>query len=132
MKSAITISLVPEAATGPFVFHCHGGAGLELTDACRRAAELGFDGVEIIAAAAREASAACRAHGSSLAKLTLQFSLANPDIATTVAGSAKLANIHSWAEWAAESIDEQVLSDVQAIFAAVTNIGHSEGLPENN
>jgi len=50
MKSAITISLVPEAATGPFVFHCHGGAGLELTDACRRAAELGFDAVEIFAA----------------------------------------------------------------------------------
>jgi len=87
---------------------------------------------ERVKAAAREASAACRAHGSSLAKLALQFSLANPDIATTVAGSANPANIHSWAEWAAEPIDEQVLSEVQAIFAAVKNIGHPEGLPENN
>ena len=43
MKSAITISLVPELAGGPFVFF----EGLEL--GCLRAAELGFDAVEILA-----------------------------------------------------------------------------------
>lgn len=41
MKSAITISLIPEARGGPFVFW----DGLE--DGCLRAAELGFDAVEI-------------------------------------------------------------------------------------
>ncbi len=41
MRSAITICLVPEAKAGPFVFH--GG----LADGCARAAELGFDAVEI-------------------------------------------------------------------------------------
>jgi sugar phosphate isomerase/epimerase len=41
MQSAITVSLVPEARLGPFVFH----AGLE--DACLQAAELGFDAIEI-------------------------------------------------------------------------------------
>lgn len=41
MRSAVTVSLVSEARGGPFVFW----DGLE--DACRRAAELGFDAVEI-------------------------------------------------------------------------------------
>lgn len=41
MQSAITVSLVEEARQGPFVFH----AGLE--DAARRAADLGFDALEI-------------------------------------------------------------------------------------
>jgi sugar phosphate isomerase/epimerase len=41
MKSAVTVSLVPEAMNGPFVFH----DGLE--EGCRRASALGFDAVEI-------------------------------------------------------------------------------------
>ena len=41
MRSAITVSLVPQAKGGPFVFW----AGLE--DACAQAAALGFDAVEI-------------------------------------------------------------------------------------
>ncbi|MGC1276065.1 MAG: sugar phosphate isomerase/epimerase family protein, partial [Planctomycetaceae bacterium] len=41
MKSAITISLVPEARGGPFVFWG------DLPTACRKAAALGFDAVEI-------------------------------------------------------------------------------------
>lgn len=53
MKSAVTISLVPEAARGPFVFHCgapQGLAGMPLAEAFERAAGLGFDAVEIFAA----------------------------------------------------------------------------------
>jgi sugar phosphate isomerase/epimerase len=46
MKSAITVSLVPEARSGPFVFH----DGLE--EGCRRASALGFDAVEIFPASA--------------------------------------------------------------------------------
>ena len=42
-KTAITVSLVPEAKGGPFVFW----DGLE--DAFRRASEMGFDGIEIFA-----------------------------------------------------------------------------------
>jgi L-galactose dehydrogenase len=49
-----------------------------------------------------------------------------------VAGSANPNNIRTWAKWAAEPIDMQLLAEVQAIFAAVKNIGHTEGLPENN
>jgi len=87
---------------------------------------------EEVKAAARHAAEICRARGSSIAKLALQFSIANPDIATTVAGSANPANVREWARWAAEPLDEELVRDVHAIFAPVKNIGHIEGLPENN
>jgi L-galactose dehydrogenase len=87
---------------------------------------------EEVKAAARRAVEACRARGSSLAKLALQFAIANPQIATTIAGSANPANVRAWAAWAAEPIDEELLAEVQAIFSPVKNIGHLEGLPENN
>jgi aryl-alcohol dehydrogenase-like predicted oxidoreductase len=67
-----------------------------------------------------------------IAKLALQFSLAHPDITTTVSGSANPNNIRNWAKWAAEPIDEELLHEVRAIFAPVKNLGHVEGLPENN
>jgi sugar phosphate isomerase/epimerase len=41
MKSAVTVSLVPEARGGPFVFWD------DLPAACRKAAELGFDAIEL-------------------------------------------------------------------------------------
>ena len=41
MKSAITVCLVPEARQGPFVFH------EGLADGCARAAEYGFDAIEV-------------------------------------------------------------------------------------
>ena len=43
VRSAVTVSLVPEARGGPFVFWD------DLPAACRKAAELGFDAVEIFA-----------------------------------------------------------------------------------
>lgn len=87
---------------------------------------------ENVKAAARKAAAHCQSKGVDIAKLALQFSLAHPNIATTVAGSANPQNIRNWAKWAAEPIDQQLLKEVQAIFAPVKNIGHQEGLPENN
>ena len=87
---------------------------------------------EAVKAAARAAAAVCRSRGTPLAKLALQFALANPAIATTIAGSASPRNVRGWAEWAAAPLDEELLRDVQAIFAPVKNIGHPEGLPENN
>ena len=87
---------------------------------------------ENVKAAARAAAAHCAQKGVDIAKLALQFSLAHPDIATTIAGSANPANIRQWAEWAAEPLDETLLREVRAIFAPVKNLGHVEGLPENN
>jgi L-galactose dehydrogenase len=87
---------------------------------------------ENVKAAARAAAAHCAAKGVDIAQLALQFSLQNPDIATTVSGSANPTNIRNWAKWAAEPIDQQLLAEVQAIFAPVKNLGHLEGLKENN
>ena len=87
---------------------------------------------EAVKAAARKAAVLCESRGVDIAKLALQFSIANPDIATTVSGSANPVNIRNWAKWAAEPLDEDLLREVQAIFAPVKNLGHLEGLPENN
>ena len=87
---------------------------------------------ESVKAAARTAAAYCTSQGSDIAKLALQFSCAHPDMATTVAGSANPANIRNWARWLEEPIDETLLKDVLAIFEPVKNLGHVEGLPENN
>ncbi len=46
MRSAVTISLTPQARSGPFVFH------EGLADGCAQAAALGFDAVEIFPPAA--------------------------------------------------------------------------------
>ena len=87
---------------------------------------------ENVKAAARAAAAHCASKGVDIAKLALQFSLANPEITTTVSGSANPKNICNWAKWAAEPIDQQLLAEVLAIFAPVKNLGHKEGLAENN
>ena len=87
---------------------------------------------ESVKAAARRAAEHCSKHGSDIAKLAIQFSCGHPDLATTVAGSANPDNIRNWARWLAEPIDEILLKDVLAIFEPVKNIGHPEGLKENN
>lgn len=82
--------------------------------------------------AARQAAELCQQHGFDIAQLALQFSCAHPDITTTIAGSANPKNIRQWADWIAQPIDQQLLADVTKIFQPVMNIGHQEGLPENN
>jgi L-galactose dehydrogenase len=87
---------------------------------------------EEVKAAARAAAKLCADRGVDIAQLALQFSCEHPGIATTVAGSANPANIRKWAEWLELPIDRELLADVLAIFAPVKNIGHIEGLAENN
>lgn len=87
---------------------------------------------EEVKAAARKAAAHCESKGVDIAKLALQFCLANSDITTTVSGSANPNNIRNWAKWAAEPLDTELLAEVLEIFKPVKNLGHLEGLPENN
>ncbi|RMF42620.1 MAG: aldo/keto reductase [Planctomycetota bacterium] len=82
--------------------------------------------------AARRAAEHCASKGVDIAKLALQFSLRNPDITTTIAGSANPNNIRKWVQWAGEPLDEELLAEVLEIFRPVKNIGHKEGLDENN
>ena len=87
---------------------------------------------EPVKAAARQAAALCQDRGVDIAQLALQFSVAHPDITTSVAGSANPDNIRKWATWLEQPLDMDLLCEVQAIFEPVKNVGHREGLPENN
>ncbi len=87
---------------------------------------------EEVKKAARRAAEFCASQGVDIAQLALQFSINHPDIATTVVGSANPENVRMWSRWAAEPIDHELLAQVQTIFAPVKDLGHLEGLPENN
>jgi len=87
---------------------------------------------ENVVLAARQAREHCAKKGVDIAQLALQFSISNPDIATTIAGSANPDNIRKWAEWITQPIDPTLLEEALAIFRPVKNVGHIEGLPKNN
>lgn len=87
---------------------------------------------ENVKTAARKAAELCASKGVDIAQLALQFSTSNPDITTTIAGSANPTNVAKWAEWIQKPINKQLLAEVQEIFRPVKNIGHIEGLPDNN
>ena len=85
-----------------------------------------------VRATVRKAADACSAKGVDIAKLALQFSLANEDMTTCVTGSANPKRIQQWAEWAAEPMDTELLAEVQEILKPAHNWHHIEGCPENN
>ena len=85
-----------------------------------------------VRAICRQAAEHCAKHGVDIAQLALQYSLANPDLATCVVGSANPANVQKWAAWAELPIDKQLLSDVLAILRPIHNWFYIEGRPENN
>ncbi|HBE23248.1 MAG TPA: aldo/keto reductase [Verrucomicrobiales bacterium] len=87
---------------------------------------------EEVKAAARAAAKLCANQGIDIAQLALQYSCANPEITSTVAGSANPNNIAKWAKWLEQPIDQALLDQVLALFAPVKNLGHNEGLAENN
>ncbi len=86
---------------------------------------------EIRAACAR-AAALCRARGMDLSKLALQFSVAHPDVATTLVGTASPKNIANNVRWLDEPMDQELLSQVMQILLPVRNQTWPSGRPENN
>ena len=85
-----------------------------------------------VRAVARRAAEHCASKGSDIAKLALQFSIRNPDMATCITGSASPTRIAEWARWAEEPVDEQLLGEVQQILKPIHNWFYIEGRPENN
>lgn len=79
-----------------------------------------------------EAAALCRARGSDIGKLALQFSMANPEIHTHVVGTASPARVLQNIADAAAPLDQALLADVLAILKPVHNLTWSSGRPENN
>jgi L-galactose dehydrogenase len=82
--------------------------------------------------ACANAAAHCQARDASIEKLAIQFSLANPDIATTLVGSANPKNMRNNITWASELIDRTLLNEVCQILQPVHDVTWPSGRPENN
>ena len=81
---------------------------------------------------ARKAAEHCQSKGTDIAKLAVQYSIANPDMTTCVVGSANPENVKLWAKWAEEPMDQQLLNEVLGILKPIHNWFYVEGRPENN
>ncbi|MCA9045214.1 MAG: aldo/keto reductase, partial [Planctomycetaceae bacterium] len=64
---------------------------------------------------AAKAAQLCTDRGSDIAKLALQFSVANPDMTTCITGSANPQRVRQWADWIKEPFDQELLADVQEV-----------------
>ena len=87
---------------------------------------------EEVRVACKRAAAHCTSKGVDIAQLAVQYCVANEDITTTIAGSASPENVRNWAKWAEIPMDQGLLSEVLEILEPIKNIGHIEGLAENN
>ncbi len=85
-----------------------------------------------VRAICRKAAEHCARQDVDIAKLALQYSLANPDMATCVVGSANPDNVRNWATWAEQPIDNKLLNEVLEILQPIHNWCYVEGRPENN
>lgn len=86
---------------------------------------------EDIQQACARAAAHCQEKGVDIAKLAVQFGLANRDIATTLVGTANPDNLKKNVDWALSELDDVLLKDVQQILAPIHNKTWPSGLPEN-
>lgn len=78
------------------------------------------------------AAAFCKAGGSDIAKLALQFSVRNPAIATTLVGTADPTNLEKNVTWISEPLDETLLEKVTEILRPIKDQTWIVGRPENN
>jgi len=74
----------------------------------------------------------CDNKGVDIAQLAIQFSLSNPDIATTLVGTANPENILKNVKWLEAPINNELLTEVQSILAPIHNKTWLYGRPENN
>jgi aryl-alcohol dehydrogenase-like predicted oxidoreductase len=87
---------------------------------------------ESVRAVATKASAWCKARGTSIEKLALQFSVSHPGFASCLVGSAIPAEVSQWIAWIQEPIDQELIDGVRAELAPIRNWYYIEGRPENN
>jgi aryl-alcohol dehydrogenase-like predicted oxidoreductase len=81
---------------------------------------------------AAKAAAHCSDRGTDIAKLALQYSVANKDFASCVTGSANPDRVAAWCDWLQEPMDEQLIAEVKEILQPIHNWVYVEGRPENN
>jgi L-galactose dehydrogenase len=73
----------------------------------------------------------CASRGVDIVKLAVQFSVAHPQIATTVIGTANPENIRRNVAWAEEAPDFELIGEVLAILDPIHNHNFTRGRPEN-
>jgi L-galactose dehydrogenase len=95
---------------GPPAWH---PASPAIKDGCRRAVEF------------------CDARGVDIVKLAIQFCVAQPDIATTLIGTADPKNMLANIRYADEPLDQQLLADVLEVLKPIHNQFFTRGRPEN-
>ena len=78
------------------------------------------------------AVAYCRNKGVDIARLAIQFALANPDLSTTLVGTANPENLEKNVKWLEGPIDTELLAEVRAILAPIHNKTWLSGRPENS
>ncbi|MGC6447906.1 MAG: aldo/keto reductase [Rubripirellula sp.] len=81
---------------------------------------------------AAKAASHVRDRGSDIAKLALQYSVANEDFSSCVTGSANPDRVNQWCDWLEEPMDEELVSEVKEILKPIHNWVYVEGRPENN
>jgi len=78
-----------------------------------------------------EAARYCESRGGDLSRLALQFSVACPDIATHVVGTASPSRILQNIRDIEEPLDQELLLGVQRILKPIQDVTWPSGLPEN-
>jgi len=73
----------------------------------------------------------CQAKGEDIVKLAVQFCCTNPDIATTLVGTANPKNIRDNIAYVSEPMNEQLLDEVMDILAPIHNLTFTRGLPQH-
>jgi L-galactose dehydrogenase len=88
-------------------------AGADIVEACHRAAQH------------------CRARGADVTELAVQFSCANPAIATTLISTANPQNMRRNLDYLSRPMDRALLAEVQEILAPVQNRVFTRGRAEH-
>lgn len=81
---------------------------------------------------AKAAADHCKSRGTEIAKLALQYSVANEAFASCVVGSANPDRVNGWCDWLDEPLDETLVAEVKEILKPIHNWVYVEGRPENN
>jgi sugar phosphate isomerase/epimerase len=109
MRSAITVSLTPQARSGPFVFH------EGLADACIAASKLGFDAIEIFPPAA-----------NALDTAELQGLLDHHELKVAAVGTGAGMVIH---KWSLAHPDAAIRHDAREFIRAIIDVAGGFGAP---
>jgi aryl-alcohol dehydrogenase-like predicted oxidoreductase len=85
---------------------------------------------EEMRAVCRRAAEHCARKGAELARLALQFSVAHPDIPTTLVSTGSAETIRRNVRWIEEPMDEALLAEVLAMLAPIRDKTWPSGLEE--